>query len=392
MFINKIIMKKILTLLPLLFSGMLVLAQTGNIRFTIERNPSQENQVFIKAKNFSAGALSGVLGDSKLTLCITIPSSAVGVVTTISSPIVGQGFGEVLRSKFGTDSVFAWNGIGTTGVVNFAPNVDVHIATVIFEQGPTAPTALVKLACIQNGGTGFDYCYIAPGGSEQGGYSNPFYSNVMPNPLLVNCGGANDPTANCTSTVGINTVALPVKFLSFYALKTGDDAKLNWTVENDEDNQFFDIERSTDGRTYTKFASVNAKANGKSVNTYDGADARLSSLNAKTIYYRIKQLDKSGTSLYSPIRTLNVSATGSASLFPNPARSMSKLVVDAPVGGKASIVVRDATGKQAMQVNTNFVKGVNQLDLNVAALASGEYNVTITAEGVTQTLKLSKIN
>jgi hypothetical protein len=187
-------------------------------------------------------------------------------------------------------------------------------------------------------------------------------------------------------------VTLPVKFLSFYALKTGDDAKLNWTVENDEDNQFFDIERSTDGRTYTKFASVNAKANGKSVNTYDGADARLSSLNAKTIYYRIKQLDKSGTALYSPIRTLNVSATGSASLFPNPARSMSKLVVDAPVGGKASIVVRDATGKQAMQVNTNFVKGVNQLDLNVAALASGEYNVTITAEGVTQTLKLSKIN
>jgi hypothetical protein len=71
---------------------------------------------------------------------------------------------------------------------------------------------------------------------------------------------------------------------------------------------------------------------------------------------------------------------------------MSKLVVDAPVGGKASIVVRDATGKQAIQVNTNFVKGVNQIDLNVAALASGEYNVTITAEGVTQTLKLSKIN
>jgi hypothetical protein len=207
------------------------------------------------------------------------------------------------------------------------------------------------------------------------------------------------PTTTVTGPVGtrvysmsLTNVALPVKFLSFYALKTGDDAKLNWTVENDEDNASFDIERSTDGRTYSKFATVMALENGKSVNTYNGLDSRLSGLNSNTIYYRIKQLDKSGTALYSPIRTLNVNATGSASLFPNPARTISKLVIDAPGSAKASIVLRDATGKQAMLVNTSLVKGINQVDLNVATLAAGEYVVSVMADGVQHTLKMTKTN
>jgi hypothetical protein len=39
-----------------------------------------------------------------------------------------------------------------------------------------------------------------------------------------------------------------------------------------------------------------------------------------------------------------------------------------------------------------MVKGINQQEMNVAPLASGEYNVTVMGEGFTHTLKLSKIN
>ncbi|TAD92596.1 MAG: T9SS C-terminal target domain-containing protein [Bacteroidetes bacterium] len=262
-------------------------------------------------------------------------------------------------------------------------NVEVEVGEVVFTSNVGNVNTELRLASVPNGGSstiaGLNWEIL---GTNRANLTALTYGPNSSNSALGYEGYSFVPLS----------VTLPVKFLSFYALKTGDDAKLNWTVENDEDNASFDIERSTDGRSYTRFATVKAFENGKSVNTYNGNDSRLSGLNAKTIYYRIKQLDKSGTAIYSPIRTLNVGSTGSASLFPNPARSITKLVVDAPSNGKGSIVLRDATGKQAMMVNTNFVKGINQLDLNVSALASGEYNVTIIGEGLTQTLKMSKIN
>jgi len=384
-------MKKLYSAICLLFCLLFTRINAQTFQATVKAG-SAGNAAILAIKP-SADVVNRKL--STLTLCIGIPASALPKPTvsvknnfnaSISYDIQVSPAPENVDGK-GMYHIYNLLGDGAQGggtERTYLASGDNNMVEIELNGGPTGGASEILLVNIPGGGaTGQTNLYVANQGIDATNLTAMFYGL-----------GANNGVGGygSTSFVPLGSVVLPVKFLSFYALKTGDDAKLNWTVENDEDNQFFDIERSTDGRTYTKFASVNAKANGKSVNTYDGADARLSSLNAKTIYYRIKQLDKSGTALFSPIRTLNVSATGSASLFPNPARSMSKLVVDAPVGGKASIVVRDATGKQAIQVNTNFVKGVNQIDLNVAALASGEYNVTITAEGVTQTLKLSKIN
>jgi len=187
-------------------------------------------------------------------------------------------------------------------------------------------------------------------------------------------------------------VPLPVKFLSFYALKNGDDARLSWTVAEDADNKYFDIQRSTNGRDYATFTRVNALENGKNINTYETTDAVLSKHGIKDIYYRIKQVDKSGGAVYSVIRSLNIGRSTAISLFPNPARSTSKLVIDVPNATKAAIIVRDITGKQVQLMNVQFVKGINQKDINVSSLPAGEYNVTILSESLNQTIKLSKLN
>lgn len=392
---KKILSYKLLSLIPafIVFTSSFTLAQTGNIRFTIEKNPAQENQVLIKAKNTSASAISGILGSSNLTLCIALPSSLSGISVSIASPIVGQTFTDVLRSKFGTDSVFAWNGLGSTGSVNFPVNTEVIIASVTFDGGAPGATSLVKLMNVTNGGTGFDYNYIAPGGNEHSGYSTPFYSNVASDPLLLNCGGPNDAFNQCNSYLGVGAVSLPVKFLSFFALKNGNDAKLNWTVESDENNRHFEVERSVDGRVFKSFAKVDAKGNGKSVNTYELTDADISKLGVNLVYYRIKQTDKNGELTYSNVKNLNnVKKSTPVQLFPNPVKAITKVVVDVDAPGKGSIVIRDMAGKMVRQINTLFIKGINQQDLNVAELASGEYTIQVIGEGFSHQLKLTKVN
>ena len=208
------------------------------------------------------------------------------------------------------------------------------------------------------------------------------------------------PTTTVTGTgasaiysLALSNVALPVKFLSFLALKSEDDAKLNWTVEGDDKNQFFEVERSLDGRTFRSFAKVNAVNNGRSVNTYELTDGRISGLGSQSVYYRIRQVDRDGNTTYSSIRNLNTTRRSTpVQLYPNPAKSTTKLVFDASNAGRGNVLVRDMQGKLVLQFNTQFIKGINQQDLNVSALASGDYNVTIAGEGFSHTLKLTKIN
>ena len=176
-------------------------------------------------------------------------------------------------------------------------------------------------------------------------------------------------------------------------MKSADNARLSWTVASDDQNKYFDIERSTNGRGYTAFARVNALSNGQAINTYESTDPALSKLGSKDLYYRIKQVDKSGGAVYSVIRNLNLNQNSlGISLYPNPARSISKLIVDAPAPSKAILIIRDATGKQLQVTNLQFVKGINQKDINVSSLPAGDYNVSVVSESLNQTIKLSKLN
>ena len=368
---------------------------------------------FVKAQQFQATIKSGTSPNSvilairpaadvisrklsSLSLCVGVPATALprptvtiknNLNTNISYEIQVSPNPENVPGK-GQYFIYNLLGDGAQGLNTertYTAGVDNNILEIEFSGGPLSGVSEILAVNLPSGGaTQQTNFYIANQGIDVTNQTSMFYGAGATN----GAGGYDG-----TSFVPVGNVTLPVKFLSFYALKNGDDAKLNWTVESDEDNKYFDVERSIDGRSFSQFVRVKAFENGKSVNTYDGIDSRLSSLGTKTVYYRIKQFDKSGASLYSPVRTLNISSTGAtASLFPNPARTTSKLVVDAPNGGKASVILRDATGKQVMVVNTNFIKGINQMDLNVSALASGEYNVTILGEGLTQTIKLAKVN
>lgn len=198
--------------------------------------------------------------------------------------------------------------------------------------------------------------------------------------------------ANTIYKMSLANVPVPVKFLSFFALKSGDDAKLNWTVENDTENRYFELERSTDGRSFKTFSKVEALGNGKTVNNYSSSDLQLSKMGSKSIYYRIKQVDKDGTSTYSTIRTIGVERFGVAvNLYPNPARSITKLVYEAEKPGRGNVLIRDMNGKLITQVATQFVAGINQQELNVTALPAGDYNVSITGTGYNHVVKLTKI-
>ena len=288
------------------------------------------------------------------------------------------------------------------GSVNSFPmtaGVDFEAMEINFSGGPIAVQS-ISLVTLPDGGSGAtngNALFYATGSQFTDG--NDLYY-TRPGVTVLN-GPSYRPNSNVidgvhgsfTSTATISNVSLPTKFSNFFAIKKDDNADLTWTVENEESNSYFDVQRSTDGRVFNDVIRVQALRNGRSSNTYTTPDVNISRIGSKVLYYRIKQVETSGEVVYSEVRQINLSTKNfTIGLYPNPVVSSTKLVIDAPEAGKAFVIVRDALGKTVQQINMEFVKGVNQKDLNATMLPAGEYNVSVVGATFTQTIKMTKTN
>ncbi|HSC52550.1 MAG TPA: T9SS type A sorting domain-containing protein [Phnomibacter sp.] len=379
-------MKKIVSFILIAISGVTaVFAQDPVVSFTLKAGSTPSSaKVFLRSTVAKTGTASQTITTFTLPASIS-PRPVASLVYKGDYAYVGtptlQESTEVVNGVNSYVYVFytTYAGASTSSII---ASTEYEMAEVTFGY-PGDLASELRLVSIPDGGTtNIGYTSLEIGGTNVGNGGSLFYGT-----------GATNSASGFSgySFIPINVI-LPVKFLSFYALKNGDNAKLNWTVESDDNNKQFDVERSTDGRNFKPHATVPAKANGKSTNTYEVADYNLSKVGAPVIYYRIKQIDKNGEVTFSNIRNLNADRNGvPASIFPNPAKSSTRLLLDAAAPGKASVIVRDMHGKLVKQVNFQVIQGVNQHDINIAELSSGEYTVSVVGENFNHQLKLTKI-
>ncbi|MEO7313026.1 MAG: T9SS type A sorting domain-containing protein [Chitinophagaceae bacterium] len=389
--------KILLTVTAIAFA---TLSYAGNMQATISQVNGQTNVFRITLKPLDFTNPVGAVSNAIFTLLLPTASFSVKPTVAITTNnLTGLGFLDPNQTSgvptsstqmIGGVSYYVWElfSSGISAPLNWQQNVEFNALEVTFSNTPSGNVATnLKLANIPDGGTtGNDQFYmnIALTG-EVTNHNARFYGGTPVNVV------ASDPYSTFSYTQ-IN-VSLPTKFINFFATKKEDNADLTWTVDNEEKNAYFDVQRSNDGRLFTDVIRVQALRNGQSSNTYTTPDVNLSRLGSKILYYRIKQVEAGGDISYSEVRQINLDKKNfTIGLYPNPVVSSTKLVIDAPEAGKAFIVVRDAAGKTVQQINMEFVKGINQKDINASMLPAGDYNVTVVGEKFNQTVKMTKTN
>lgn len=95
--------------------------------------------------------------------------------------------------------------------------------------------------------------------------------------------------------------ALPVVFTSFFATKQSNAVVLNWSTAQEKDNSHFEIEKSVDGRTWSSVAVVFGNGTTTQAHNYSYTDK---SSNGAIAYYRIRQVDVDGNSVYTSVKTI----------------------------------------------------------------------------------------
>ena len=91
---------------------------------------------------------------------------------------------------------------------------------------------------------------------------------------------------------------LPVEFSHFEVKEKKDGIQLSWTTETEKDNDFFEIEKSTDGEYFFSIKKITGSGNATIAHHYNFLDKKPFDGGN---YYRIKQVDLDGKFSYTSI-------------------------------------------------------------------------------------------
>ncbi len=181
---------------------------------------------------------------------------------------------------------------------------------------------------------------------------------------------------------------VPVTFTGITANRQDDQSiRVNWKVDNEISMQQFEVERSADGRNFTKLHTAQPLNNNGGSATYTHVDVKpISGDN----FYRIKALSIGGRIQYSSIAKVSAVKTGKdISVYPNP-------VVDKSVHvyfrnqeeGTYAVQLTNKLGQVVyngqVQVSGTLVHKVIALG---KAVSSGQYQLTITAQNGARTIQ-----
>ena len=222
--------------------------------------------------------------------------------------------------------------------------------------------------------------YVFTGGQIMGGGSAS--QKIRLNGLAIFQGddaSINGPMMANVTTNGFqfgSEAILPVKFIGFTLTQRNLEVLVQWSTSEEINSHGFEVERSLDGRSWTTIGRVSAAGNSQTVHHYVYTDKQVP---AAVTYYRIRQVDQDGRSVYTPVKSV---AAADAAI--SVAAVNNKVLVQFPSEVKGNITIRfvsvngqvadqqlisNASGQVVLhsKVTGNYIISIsNGLDIHIA--------------------------
>lgn len=185
----------------------------------------------------------------------------------------------------------------------------------------------------------------------------------------------NNNSRSLTPRMGVWEVngTLAVTMLSFTGTATGNTNLLQWATTAETDHNYFELQRSEDGLSFSTLTTISGTGNISGGRLYNYTD--MQPLNGKN-YYRLKQVDNNGRITYSAIISIsNGKAAQQFTVYPNPVTNdLCYISLSAP----AVIKCYNSAG---VPVFTKYMAAGTQ-SVDVSRLAKGAYFLNANAQSV----------
>lgn len=164
----------------------------------------------------------------------------------------------------------------------------------------------------------------------------------------------------------------PVEWLDFSGRLQNDEVNLAWITANEQNNAFFEIQRSNGGR-FSSLGKVSGAGSTTELTSYTFTDKKPQ---LGKSYYRLKQVDINGSFSYSSVIEISWSQVNSltlSSIYPNPSQDKVFLNYALPRGTSAGYQVIDLQGREIHAGKVVHEKNVQSLEIQVSDWAPGLY-------------------
>lgn len=171
---------------------------------------------------------------------------------------------------------------------------------------------------------------------------------------------------------------LPIQLVDVKATVIEKTVKISWVTMNEENSDYFEVQRSYDGKAFITIGKVAAAGTSTTALSYSFIDANPVTMN----YYRLKMVDKDQKDSYSKTVTAQLSSGQSSSMiavevFPNPFDGKT-LYLKADYVGKLTVTFINILGKEVYRETLTTGSELTTITPKIELLP-GAYVMTIQA-------------
>ncbi len=326
---------------------------------------------------WSVANAGNVTGDHSGDVLVGEPGSLPLSSPTIGTLLAAVGVNPSLTSNSGQAYLFSGN--SSTGV-STSPVLTVSDAT-----SPTNELGYsVRTAGDVDGSGNSDFLIGEPGGSLDLGFNTASLAGAVSGGTTSSAGSLTNGNGLIASASVGNALlyfgfmgTLPITMLEFTGQAQGKESLLNWSTAQEDNSDYFLVERSQDGQHFAAIGQVGAAHNSDLTTHYSLVDPSPASGNN---YYRLKLVNMDGTSGYTGIVVVNFNASAQVVVvYPNPAHGSFQLLFKNMQAGTYGLTLLNGAGQTIMAKNIQASSATSYSETVSLSpnLAAGAYLVRI---------------
>lgn len=205
--------------------------------------------------------------------------------------------------------------------------------------------------------------------------------------VVTRCDGCSNAA---TTSVG-DCFVLPIELISFIGECNNNETKLDWTTGSETENNYFIIQKSSDGYSWNEKTKVYSIGTSNSIKNYTYLDMDT---NNELVYYRLVQVDHNQN--FKILKTITIDCelkTPTINYFPNPVNNKLTLNTNSVFLNDARITIYNVLGQTIKQETIKQDGGLGgQHEIDFSQIANGVYNILFESNNFSDTQKIIKNN
>jgi photosystem II stability/assembly factor-like uncharacterized protein len=203
--------------------------------------------------------------------------------------------------------------------------------------------------------------------------------------------GRASATANLGGVYEYTFSTVPVELVSFSAEVFGGNVNLSWMTATELNNYGFQVERKNfESTEWVNIGFVNGNGSTTETQHYSFSD---NSISVGKYFYRLKQLDYSGSFEYSnEVEVTILEVLNDFTLnqnYPNPFNPSTRISFSIPKSGFTSLKIYDVLGNEVSNpIEGELNEGNYEIQFNASNLSSGIYFYSLTSGEFSKTMKM----